>query len=78
MLDAAARIRAATGHEVVAPDRYDGRTADDAESGIRIKDEIGGDEPARRAAAAAAPYAREDTVYAGGAVPLPGRGPPVH
>ncbi|WP_329234349.1 dienelactone hydrolase family protein [Actinoallomurus sp. NBC_01490] len=65
VLDAAARIRAATGHEVVAPDLYDGRTADDAESGIRIKDEIGGDELARRAAAAAAPYAPENTVYAG-------------
>ncbi|GLY91676.1 dienelactone hydrolase family protein [Actinoallomurus iriomotensis] len=65
VLDAAARIRATTGHEVVVPDLYDGRTADDAETGMKIKDEIGPEELARRAAAAAAPYAEESTVYAG-------------
>lgn len=65
VLDAAARIRATTGHEVVVPDLYDGRTADDAETGLKIRDEIGSEELARRAAAAAAPYTRESTVFAG-------------
>ena len=59
---AADRVRA-TGHEVVVPDLFDGRTTDDVEEGRRIKDEIGTDELARRAAAAAEPY--EGLVYVG-------------
>lgn len=59
---AADRIRA-TGHEVVVPDLFDGRTTDDVEEGRKINDEIGREELARRAAAAAAPYER--IVYAG-------------
>jgi dienelactone hydrolase len=59
---AADRIRA-TGHDVVVPDLFDGRTTGDVEEGRRIKDEIGTEELARRAAAAAEPYER--LVYAG-------------
>ena len=59
---AADRIRA-TGHEVVVPDLFDGRTTGDVEEGRRIKDEIGTEELTRRAAAAAEPYER--LVYAG-------------
>ncbi|MFI0942342.1 dienelactone hydrolase family protein [Streptomyces sp. NPDC021020] len=62
--DAAERLRAA-GHEVVAPDLYDGRTADTAEDGLALRDEIGRDELLRRAVAAAAPYSEGGTVYAG-------------
>lgn len=64
VLAAAGRIRA-TGHEVVVPDLFDGRTTDDVEVGRKLKDEIGREELARRAAAAAAPYAGDRPVYAG-------------
>ncbi|UWE08940.1 dienelactone hydrolase family protein [Actinacidiphila bryophytorum] len=62
--EAADRLRAA-GHEVQVPDLYGGRTTDDAEEGMRIKDEIGKDELLRRAVAAAAPYSEQGLVYAG-------------
>jgi dienelactone hydrolase len=58
------RLRAA-GHEVWVPDLYDGRTADSAEEGMRIKEEIGREELLRRAIAAAAPYSEKGLVYAG-------------
>jgi len=61
---AADRLRAA-GHEVHVPDLYDGRTADDIEEGLRIREEIGRDELLRRAVAAAAPYSASGLVYAG-------------
>jgi dienelactone hydrolase len=64
VLDAAGRLRA-TGHEVVAPDLYDGRTADDPEGGMRLMDEIGWVELRARAAAAAEPHAGDRLVYAG-------------
>jgi len=64
VLAAADRLRAA-GHEVHTPDLFDGRTADDAEEGMRIKDEIGRDELLRRAVAAAAPHSQQGLVYAG-------------
>ncbi|MBW8487063.1 dienelactone hydrolase family protein [Actinomadura parmotrematis] len=64
VLDAAGRLRAA-GHEVAVPDLYGGRVTDDAEEGIKIKEEIGRDELLRRAIAAAAPLASEGLVYAG-------------
>ncbi|MGH3240204.1 MAG: dienelactone hydrolase family protein [Spirillospora sp.] len=62
---AADRLRSA-GHEVHAPDLYDGRVVDDAEVGIEIKEEIGRDELLRRAVAAAAPLVGDGgLVYAG-------------
>lgn len=61
---AAERLRAA-GHEVHAPDLYDGRTAETVEDGMAIKDEIGRDELLRRAVAAAAPLSERGLVYAG-------------
>jgi dienelactone hydrolase len=64
VLDAAGRLRA-TGHEVVVPDLYDGRTTGDVDEGVRIKDEIGWAELRRRAAAAAAPHIGDRLVYAG-------------
>ncbi|NUP45108.1 MAG: dienelactone hydrolase [Streptomyces sp.] len=62
--DAADRLRDA-GHEVVVPDLYDGRTAEDAEAGLALRDEIGREELLRRAVAAAAPYSEAGAVYAG-------------
>lgn len=53
------------GHEVVVPDLFDGRTADGAEEGMRLKDEIGKEELLRRGVAAAAPYSDRGVVYAG-------------
>jgi dienelactone hydrolase len=61
--DAAGRLRA-TGHEVVVPDLFDGRTAGAVEEGREIVAEIGREELARRAGAAAAPY-DDDVVLAG-------------
>ncbi|MCQ4045930.1 dienelactone hydrolase family protein [Streptantibioticus rubrisoli] len=61
---AAARLRAA-GHEVVVPDLFDGRTADNITDGLAIKDEIGQEELLRRAVTAAAPYSERGVVYAG-------------
>lgn len=61
---AAERLRAA-GHEVVAPDLYDGRTADTVEEGMAVREEIGREELLRRAVAAAAPYSAGGLVYAG-------------
>jgi dienelactone hydrolase len=61
---AADRLRAA-GHEVVAPDLFDGRTADNVTDGRAIKDEIGQEELLRRAVTAAAPYSERAVVYAG-------------
>ena len=62
--EAADRLREA-GHEVHTPDLFDGRTADGAEEGMRIKDEIGREELLHRAVAAAAPYSDRGLVYAG-------------
>jgi dienelactone hydrolase len=61
---AAGRLRAA-GHEVLVPDLYDGRTTQDPEEGLRIRDEIGRDELLRRAVAAVAPVSGQGVVYAG-------------
>jgi dienelactone hydrolase len=61
---AADRLRAA-GHEVVVPDLFDGRTADNVTDGRAIKDEIGQEELLRRAVTAAAPYSERGVVYAG-------------
>ncbi|TDD81989.1 dienelactone hydrolase family protein [Actinomadura rubrisoli] len=62
---AADRLREA-GHDVHAPDLYDGRVVDSAEAGIEIKEEIGRDELLKRAVAAAAPLTGGDgLVYAG-------------
>lgn len=62
--EAADRLRAA-GHEVCVPDLYDGRTAEDIEEGLRIREEIGRDELLRRAVSAAAPHSASGLVYAG-------------
>jgi dienelactone hydrolase len=62
--DAAARLRAA-GHRVVTPDLFEGRTAENVEDGMAIKDEIGQDELLRRAVAASAPHSDAGLVYAG-------------
>ncbi|MER0445102.1 dienelactone hydrolase family protein [Streptomyces sp. Edi4] len=62
--EAAERLRAA-GHEVHVPDLYDGRTAESAEEGRQVKDEIGTDELLKRAIAAAAPHSERGLVYAG-------------
>jgi len=61
---AADRLRE-RGHTVHVPDLYDGRTTDDAEEGLRIRDEIGREELLRRAVAAAAPRSEPGLVYAG-------------
>ncbi|WP_346179055.1 dienelactone hydrolase family protein [Streptomyces cuspidosporus] len=61
---AADRLRAA-GHEVHVPDLYEGRTADSAEDGMALKEEIGREELLRRAVAAAAPLSDRGIVYAG-------------
>ncbi|MER7790675.1 dienelactone hydrolase family protein [Streptomyces sp. NPDC097640] len=61
---AADRLRAA-GHEVHVPDLFEGRTADSAEEGMALKEEIGGDELLRRAVVAAAPLSDRGVVYAG-------------
>jgi dienelactone hydrolase len=62
--DAAERLRA-EGHEVLVPDLFDGRTTDDVEEGLRIRDELGTDELLRRAVAFAAPHSARGLVYAG-------------
>jgi dienelactone hydrolase len=62
--DAAGRLRAA-GHRVTVPDLFDGRTAETAEEGREIKDDIGGDELLRRAVAASAAHSDAGLVYAG-------------
>ncbi len=61
---AAERLRDA-GHRVVAPDLFDGRTADSVEEGAAIRDEIGRDELLRRAIAASARLSDTGLVYAG-------------
>ncbi|WP_065958541.1 dienelactone hydrolase family protein [Streptomyces sparsogenes] len=61
---AADRLRTA-GHEVRVPDLYEGRTADSAEDGMALKEEIGREELLRRAVAAAAPLSDRGIVYAG-------------
>ena len=61
---AADRLRAA-GHEVHVPDLYEGRTADTAEDGMVLKEEIGREELLKRAIAAAAPFSDRGLVYAG-------------
>ncbi|WP_327356757.1 dienelactone hydrolase family protein [Streptomyces sp. NBC_01304] len=61
---AADRLRAA-GHVVHVPDLYDGRTTDDVDESLAIRDEIGMDELHRRAIAAAAPLSDSGLVYAG-------------
>ncbi|MGY0062574.1 dienelactone hydrolase family protein [Streptomyces sp. LZ34] len=61
---AAERLRAA-GHEVHVPDLFEGRTADSAEDGMALKEEIGKDELLRRAVAAVAPLSDRGVVYAG-------------
>jgi len=61
---AADRLRAA-GHEVHVPDLYGGRTADTAEEGMALKEEIGADELLKRAVRAAAPVSDRGLVYAG-------------
>ncbi|MEU1664104.1 dienelactone hydrolase family protein [Streptomyces sparsogenes] len=61
---AADRLRAA-GHEVHVPDLYEGRTADSAEDGMALKEEIGREELLRRAVVAAAPLSDRGIVYAG-------------
>lgn len=61
---AADRLRAA-GHEVHVPDLYEGRTADSAEDGMALKEEIGREELLRRAVTAAAPLSDRGIVYAG-------------
>lgn len=64
VLQAAERLRSA-GHEVLAPDLYDGLVVDSAEEGIKAKEEIGRDELLKRAVTAAAPLADGGLVYAG-------------
>jgi dienelactone hydrolase len=61
---AADRLRAA-GHEVHVPDLFEGRTADSAEDGMALKEEIGKEELLRRAVVAAAPLSERGVVYAG-------------
>jgi dienelactone hydrolase len=61
---AADRLRAA-GHRVLVPDLYDGRTADDREAALRLREEIGAQEVMRRAVAFVAPHLGERLVYAG-------------
>jgi dienelactone hydrolase len=62
--EAADRLRAA-GHQVAAPDLYDGRTTDTVEEGMEIKNEIGQEELLRRAVTAGAKLGTERPVYAG-------------
>lgn len=61
---AADRLRAA-GHRVLLPDLYGGRTFDDLEEGMALREEIGREELLRRAVAAAAPALDAGLVYAG-------------
>ncbi|MEU5030928.1 dienelactone hydrolase family protein [Streptomyces milbemycinicus] len=61
---AADRLRAA-GHEVHVPDLFEGRTADSAEDGMALKEEIGKDELLHRAVVTAAPLSDRGVVYAG-------------
>jgi dienelactone hydrolase len=61
---AADRLRAA-GHEVHVPDLFEGRTADSAEDGMALKEEIGKEELLRRAVVTAAPLSERGVVYAG-------------
>jgi dienelactone hydrolase len=61
---AADRLRAA-GHEVWAPDLFEGRTFDTVEEGMAFNQEIGKDELLKRAVLAAAPYSERGLVYAG-------------
>ncbi len=61
---AAGRLRAA-GHEVLLPDLFDGRTADDATQSMALKDEFGHEELLKRAVAFVAPYSGRGLVYAG-------------
>lgn len=62
--DAAERLTAA-GHEVHTPDLYEGRTFEDIESGLELKDEIGRDELLMRAVTATGPLSERGLVYAG-------------
>ncbi|GAB2608049.1 dienelactone hydrolase family protein [Streptomyces capparidis] len=62
---AAAEMLREAGHEVHAPDLYDGQVVDTVEEGMRISEEIGRDELLRRAVAAAAPHSAGGLVYAG-------------
>ncbi len=61
---AADRLRAA-GHEVLLPDLFDGRTADNVTDGMELKDEFGAEELLKRAVAFAAPHSGRGVVYAG-------------
>lgn len=62
--EAAEQLEAA-GHEVHTPDLYEGRTFDDIESGLELKDEIGRDELLMRAVTATGPLSERGLVYAG-------------
>ncbi|MDI5963602.1 dienelactone hydrolase family protein [Streptomyces sp. SL13] len=62
--EAAARLRA-EGHEVLVPDLFDGRTTDDLDEGLAIRDELGTGELLRRAVAFVAPHSARGLVYAG-------------
>ncbi|WP_419994182.1 dienelactone hydrolase family protein [Streptomyces boninensis] len=62
---AAADLLRSTGHEVIVPDLFDGRTPDTMEEGQKLRDEIGKDELLRRAVVASAPYSERGIVYAG-------------
>jgi dienelactone hydrolase len=61
---AADRLRAA-GHQVWAPDLFDGRTFEEVEEAMAHQEETGRDELLKRAVLAAAPYSRRGLVYAG-------------
>ncbi|MFF1721658.1 dienelactone hydrolase family protein [Streptomyces sviceus] len=61
---AADRLREA-GHEVWAPDLFEGRTFETVEEGMAFNEEIGKDELLKRAVLAAAPYSERGLVYAG-------------
>ncbi|MFI6346910.1 dienelactone hydrolase family protein [Streptomyces sp. NPDC050560] len=61
---AAERLRSA-GHEVTAPDLFEGRTFEDVEEGREYRDATGTEELLRRAVREAAPLSERGLVYAG-------------